>query len=402
VAALPPPDSPLETPCIDPAGAAATQPCRLRAMDRFFAKLTRTAARSATRPLRISQFGDSLVMGDDFTGELRRLLQAQFGDGGHGFFYIGNPDRPYGAAEVGFGVSEEWTVRTVVAGGSSNPLYGLAGAAFVTNGSPTFNASLRDGDRPVDRVGVLYHARDTRGGFDVTGDGQRFARDLTVARGSSGIEWVDLGVEARRVRVSRFRGDWIFFGAVLEHSGPGVVVDNLGMVSGRIHQLMKIGERHWQQQIGARGTDLASFFFGVNDAAEGNGFAARSADYRAKYDGVLRRARGALPDGDCLVISILTRGDRRDGRIVTYASVGQIAAVQQQSALAQGCGFWNAYAAIGGDEGARRWYDASPRLLGGDLSHPTRTGYVRLGAMLYGTLASAYLAWIDRQIAGRP
>jgi hypothetical protein len=67
----------MERPCTDAA-------CQGHALDRFFAKLTRTALKTTARPVRISQFGDSLVMGDDFAGTVRGRLQKAFGEGGHG------------------------------------------------------------------------------------------------------------------------------------------------------------------------------------------------------------------------------------------------------------------------------------------------------------------------------
>lgn len=389
------PSSPLERPCLD-AG------CSGHALDRFFAKLTRTAAGSTGRPVRISQFGDSLVMGDDFAGTVRSNLQKSFGEGGHGFFYIANPERPYAARGYSLGLSGDWKTRTVVTAGSSNRMFGIAGASFAVDGAPAFSARQTDGLQGSTRVGLLYHANDTRGGFDLTAGEQRVARDLAVARGSDGLAWVDLTTPSDRFRISRFRGDFLWYGAVAERSGPGVVVDNMGMVSGRVAQMGKIDRAHWARQLQARGTDLASFFYGVNDAAEGNGFVTRKAEFERAYRDLLRRSRNALPNGDCLAIGILTRGHREGGTVATYPSVGQMTAVQRAAAHAEGCAFWSPYESIGGDEGAAKWNTGSPRLLGSDLAHPTRAGYVKLGSMMTSALLHAYLEWLDGRLGGAP
>ena len=395
VAALDPPKAPMERPCSDPS-------CRGHALDRFFAKLTRTALGSTARPVRISQFGDSLVMGDDFAGTVRGRLQKAFGEGGHGFFYIAHPERPYAARGYSLSLSSDWKIRTVVTAGSSNRNFGLAGASFAVDGAPAFSARQTDGLLPTTRVGLLYHANASRGGFDLAAGDERTARDLSVTQGSDGLEWVDLTKPSDRFRVSRFRGDWLWFGAVAERSGPGVVVDNMGMVSGRVAQMSKIDRAHWARQMAARGTDLASFFYGVNDAAEGNGFVSRKAEFERAYAELLRRSRNALPHGDCLAVGILTRGHREGGTVLTYPSVGQMTAVQRAAAKAEGCAFWSPYENIGGDDGAEKWNSGSPRLLGADLAHPTRSGYVKLGNLLTSALLHAYLEWIDSSLGAHP
>lgn len=395
VAELDPPKSPMERPCTDAA-------CRGHALDRFFAKLTRTALKTTARPLRISQFGDSLVMGDDFAGTVRGRLQKAFGEGGHGFFYIAHPERPYAARGYSLGLSSAWKIRTVVTAGSANRNFGLAGASFAVDGAPSFSARQTDGLLPTTRVGILYHANGARGGFDLSAGDERTARDLEVTRGSDGMEWVDLTTPSERFRISRFRGDWLWFGAVAERSGPGVVVDNMGMVSGRVAQMSKIDPAHWARQLAARGTDLASFFYGVNDAAAGNGFATRTEEFERAYRELLRRSRTALPHGDCLAMGILTRGHRERGTVATYPSVGQMTAVQRAVATAEGCAFWSPYESIGGDKGAAAWNNGSPRLLGADLAHPTRSGYVKLGTMLTAALLHSYLAWIDESLGTHP
>lgn len=395
VAELDPPKSPMERPCTDAA-------CQGHALDRFFAKLTRTALKTTARPVRISQFGDSLVMGDDFAGTVRSRLQKAFGEGGHGFFYIAHPERPYAARGYNVGLSSDWKTRTVVTAGSSNRNFGLAGASFAVDGAPSFSARQTDGLLPTTRVGLLYHANGSRGGFDLAAGDQRTIRDLEVPRGSDGMEWVELTTPSERFRISRFRGDWLWFGAVAERSGPGVVVDNMGMVSGRVAQMSKIDPAHWARQMAVRGTDLASFFYGVNDAAAGNVFASRTEEFERAYRELLRRSRTALPHGDCLAMGILTRGHREGGSVATYPSVGQMTTVQRAVAFTEGCAFWSPYESIGGDKGAAAWNNGSPRLLGADLAHPTRSGYVKLGTMLTSALLHSYLAWIDESLGAQP
>jgi len=70
---------PEAQPIVDPRGVLAS----------FRASLQR--ARSGGGPARILYIGDSAIVGDGLTGELRRRLQARYGDGGHGFLFTGKP-----------------------------------------------------------------------------------------------------------------------------------------------------------------------------------------------------------------------------------------------------------------------------------------------------------------------
>src|SRR6185436_9412541 len=51
----------------------------------FFEQLYRHQRGELPGPVKILQYGDSHTAADEFTGELRTLLQSSFGNGGSGF-----------------------------------------------------------------------------------------------------------------------------------------------------------------------------------------------------------------------------------------------------------------------------------------------------------------------------
>src|ERR1700730_10287826 len=65
------------------------------AMVPFFEQLRRAATGESTGPLSILHSGDSHTAADDWTGSVRLLLQAQFGDGGGGYSFAGRPFTSY-------------------------------------------------------------------------------------------------------------------------------------------------------------------------------------------------------------------------------------------------------------------------------------------------------------------
>src|ERR1700683_5343573 len=66
-------------------------------LDAFYASLRRGQV------TRILHYGDSPTTADSITSEVRRLLQARFGDAGHGFLLIAKPWAWYGHNGMGVG-----------------------------------------------------------------------------------------------------------------------------------------------------------------------------------------------------------------------------------------------------------------------------------------------------------
>ncbi len=66
----------------------------------FFEQLYRHQQGELPGPVRVLQYGDSHTAADDFSGELRSLFQASFGNGGSGFSYAGRPWRGYRRRDV--------------------------------------------------------------------------------------------------------------------------------------------------------------------------------------------------------------------------------------------------------------------------------------------------------------
>ena len=59
-------------------------------------------------PVHIIHFGDSHTAADDFTGGVRELLKARFGDGGSGFSLAGHPFLGYRRFDVHGGGTAGW------------------------------------------------------------------------------------------------------------------------------------------------------------------------------------------------------------------------------------------------------------------------------------------------------
>lgn len=401
----------LVIPCADPPPLSIAQSaddpeattCRRYALDNFYASL-RARALGEPGHTRWMQYGDSLVIGDTFTAELRRLLQKQFGDGGHGWLYIGRPLRPVGAENIRAYPTDAWYVRTIVRNADEGgDLFGLGGAEF----RPTDESDLvvrppRDGEfgKDLKNFYLYYFAppdADTAS-FRLRVDDATAQEEIKTTPGSSGIHHFTVKSDAREIALSGFSSKLRYYGLVSESDG-GVVVDNLGLVSGREEHLLKVNADQWHDQLAFRSPDLVAFFYGVNAASSNaSRMRARAPSYIDNYKKVLARAMKDAPTRDCLVLSLLTRGERDGDKIVPTGAVEILNSAQKTAALHSGCAFFDTPGVMGGPDGTAGWTRQKPPLLGADLSHPTRAGHHVLARHLYTNLIAGFIDYLSRRI----
>jgi hypothetical protein len=102
----------------------------------------------------------------------------------------------------------------------------------------------------------------------------------------------------------------------------------------------------------------------------------------------------------CLVMAPLDHGERKGNRILTRPIVPRMVAAQRNVALAQGCAFFDTYAAMGGDGSIGRWRRVKPPLANSDLAHLTRRGHEVIGDLLYRALIEGYVEYRKRMAGG--
>src|SRR3954466_1466055 len=82
-------------------------------LDSWEAALAAQRAGTATHPLRISWFGDSVTADDHITNVVREKLQALLGDGGPGFVFAAPPHPYNGHFAVVRTVGGTWAIHGV-------------------------------------------------------------------------------------------------------------------------------------------------------------------------------------------------------------------------------------------------------------------------------------------------
>ncbi len=356
----------------------------------FFASLAASARGVATT--RIAWFGDSNIAADGITGTLRARWQQRWGDAGHGFVLVTRGHLPYRHKGIAVSARGAWRLAELLRGGRSDGRYGYGGVLFTAGRGPTSASfsTARSGatGRTASRFAVLYQRhphgarlelRSDDGAvteLDTRGD----ATDDAVAT----LETTD-GPHTFTLRPAG-PGELRVYGAVLERAAPGVVLDSVGIVGARGRRVLAWDATHLAAQVAARRPQLVVVGFGANEASDAwTGEEPWVAETRA----VVRRLRAGAPEAACLVLGAPDQAGppREGGEPRTFPSLPRRVEGQRRAALAEGCAFWDTFAAMGGAGAMIRWRRAG--LGGHDLRHASTAGYDRLAELLDAALLAA-------------
>jgi|GEM_PF-255717 len=374
-----------------------------KALDSFYASLSLTDARQPGAVTRITHYGDSPITNDGITSTVRRLMQEQYGDAGHGFILLDRPWAWYGHQAITFTSGGGWDDNPM-GPGSSTGEFGLGGVSFTANGPGKYArfapASTGDTGKNFSRMEVYYLHEPGGGQFNVSVNNEN---SQTVATGGDAATSGFFEIKARQQGENTFEvksatGSVRLFGAVLENDGPGVVYDSLG-VNGAYAGLLvtAMNEGHWVEQLRHRNPNLVVINYGTNESQYA------SPDQMQRYEKdlreVIRRVREALPNVSILVVSPMDRGKRvPGGKIVTLPAIPLIVEMQRRVALEEHCAFFNTFQAMGGDGTMAKWAAGTGKnhLVGGDLTHPTAEGAEIVGSLIYEAMKDGYTKYKSR------
>lgn len=349
-------------------------------LDRFAKALAAQRAGTATRPLRISWFGDSLTADDSITNVVREKLGALVGKGGPGFVFAA-PPHPYNRHRaVAVTATGSWRVNGISSAVAPDKLLGFGGSAE-SEGS----GSIRLASRTAVASADLHYLAQPRGGrLSVVVDRTVIAEIATAADAKrAAFAQVALPAGTKRVEL-RASGRVRLFGAALE-AASGAVLDNLGVVNATAKQLVKYNlAEHWQNQLAHRDADLVVVMLGTNEAEWLHARGAGMAEHERLYGELLASLRKGNPTASCLVVSPLDQLDWREPSMPPRESVPAMVEAQRRAAKGNGCAFWDVYRWMGGAGSSRQWYKRG--LVVKDFQHPTAAGATRIAEALYAAL----------------
>ncbi|MCP1442851.1 lysophospholipase L1-like esterase [Pseudomonas sp. GGS8] len=342
-------------------------------------KLVRKLKASHSTSVNIVQLGDSHTAADLFTGEMRRLFQEQYGEGGIGFIAAVPVSGTRYNQVVLSTISGQWSLissRNQYSG--EFPLGGYLSLPM-TPGAQV-HIDLRESNERKYRISALYRAlsnsrllvRDAESSFSVellaTSGQWRFGPesnpmslpvDLTITRNQA----VELG-------------GWDIESLV----DSGVTYSALG-VNGATLAILDKWQDGWQRNLQALHPDLLVLAYGGNEAFDDG---LDLALYKAGLNEKLALLRRILPDVVLLLIGPADSIKQRSANSCAGRqpeNLAQIIQIQRQAALKAAALFWDWQAYMGGACSIERWQ--SEHLAQDDLIHLNGEGYRRSAGELY-------------------
>jgi lysophospholipase L1-like esterase len=369
----------------------------------FYRALAGLEQRQGGAPVVILQIGDSHTANDAFSGRLRELFQARFGDAGRGVLPPGIPYRYYRPDRVS--VTETgWTRIGSLTAGTQGP-FGIAGLRQHADRSAAMSLTVGT-DGEFDRVEVEL-LRQPGGGTAIlqldTGD------PIKVSTADSRTEamWVPIpATSLSRGLTVRATGD----GAVdvlawrIARGQPGVIYANLGTIGASVNIMDRWDPQIVGQELRHLSPALIVLAFGTN---EGFRDGTVLSDYAETFAARLRALHEAAPSAAILVIgppdgarhpkSPTEASVCHDPHWATPPQLGPLRAIEQASAARAGAFFWDWSGAMGGPCSMIRWAASVPPLAAPDHVHLFAPGYRATAEKLFDIIMQGY----DRYLALR-
>jgi lysophospholipase L1-like esterase len=373
-------------------------------LDTFYAALAKLDGHAPHAGATVVHFGDSPTTADLITGDVRQQLQQRFGDSGPGFNLIGKPWAWYQHRDIDE-TDKGWKFTTAV-GLMREGAFGIGGVGI--EGGKDASATYKFSGPGPDSVELIWRSQPGAGSVAISADDADVATIDTAqpaeapltqpatmaspptlaaaATTKSGpakplppllpppeFRTVHLPPNTRAVTLRVTQGTVHLYGILFERGRPGLIYDSIGLNGASITVLSRaIAKEMLKQSFAHLHPDLIVINYGTNEA----GFASF---IDKQYEGELRlaiaRVHEAAPMASIMLMSPMDRGERGAGNaIATMETIPKIVAIQQRVAAETGCAFFNTFQAMGGDGTMQRWYEGKPRLVGGDLIHPTPQG----------------------------
>lgn len=360
-------------------GGAAPESAGL-ALARFGRALFALEKQQKSEPVRVVWLGDSHTAADYMTHAVRKPLQERFGNGGPGFVQLGV--EPYRHGGLKLAREGKWRREPASPAGSMKQLdstFGLSGMRVVPE-SVDARVSvelLPSATRGKTSYSVIYRATGAdrlrialRGSDKSESASAKSGRAVGALRvhtlESDAPAALDIGVSG---------GAPELYGVLIESKTPGFVLDTLGINGARAATALAWNEAEWSLALAFRDPSLVVVAYGTNEAAS----TLDGARYQKNLEELVGRIKRAAPNADCLIVGppdMAAVGGGSAPRVIEFDALAKAAAERQ------GCAFFSALSAMGGEGSFARWAKEKPPLAALDRVHLAPSGYERIGSAI--------------------
>ncbi len=372
------------------------------ALDRVFDKLHRLESGQGGR-VGMVQLGASHTAALMFTDEVRERMVKRFGGAGRGFIAAGKGSPRLAKAKVLRDLTGDWTMKDAINADPGQP-WSLTGGRPEGKPGAVMEISFCDGCAPTKDKGhveIYYLEEPKMGRLGVFIDGLQVAelprKAPTAVKGQ--VETFKVEGPSHRIQVKVLGpAPATVFGAAFELDKEGIIYDALGLPGATAIIADNFDKETFVTQLKGRRPDLFVLFYGTNEA----GILDLDPDnLRKHFTSLLQTLKRASDDASCLVVGPTDRAKKLpDNSWADAPSQMKVIRIYRDVATQEGCAFWSARAAMGGNKAMLRWRRMDPPLGNADGVHLTPRGYEWLARLFLDDLLNAYEAPF-KQVVGK-
>lgn len=357
----------------------------------FFEKLMAQRT-GGGKKISVVHIGDSHILGNYLTREVRSRLQREFGDAGRGFVFPYKLAGTSGPADYLVETNCPWSSSNCQRNLAAETNYGISGFKLETNhSSGELTLRLRDTTtsetKLFSKITIFQIKSPENFALDVRDASSAQTAHLYLQDDYSLSFYFDKPVAQATVSARKSDGiqtKFVIDGISLENELSGVIYHSIGVNGAKYMDFARA--RHFARQVASLEPDLIIFSFGTNEG-QGN----TPAEYLLFTMNTLVNKVKEYSPGAQIMLTTPADSYLRGKGFNPYLS--DVSRNIRQFASEKGYALWDLYQISGGEKSAAAWKAGG--LMSSDSVHYSKAGYAVQGKLLYQSIIRAYNAFAE-------
>ncbi len=370
----------------------------------FFDRLFEALENSDEELVDILHYGDSQIETDRITNILRKHWQGKWGGKGPGLVPVVEVVPSSAIKQKERKSFERFTLYGKTDERIEHKRYGLLAAfaqalniedssAFVTFEPSRLGYS---NTRSFHRAGIFYGHTPAPGRVNYWLNDSIIASDTLLV--NSELKYKSI---AFNEKVSSFKIEVVGtaspeFYAVNFGSYKGVQVHNIPMRGSSGTLFKKIDQEQLAKHYQQLNPQLVLLQYGGNSVPYVKD-STQAKNYGRWFAAQIVRLKSLMPEATFVVIGPSDMARKVDDEFLTYPFLTIVRDELKAAALNNGCGFWDIYEVMGGENSMDSWVNADPPLAGKDYVHFTSKGAKEIGELFNQSFMKEYQQWKQRK-----
>jgi lysophospholipase L1-like esterase len=360
----------------------------------FFEKLWLQRTQGG-RKINIVHIGDSHILGNFMTREMRKRMQAAFGDAGRGMIFPYKLINSNGPQDYIISTSARWSGTNCVRDQNELTDYGISGFSAVTSSTGSeISIQLRDTtsstSSPFTKVTVFYRNNDGAPPITIEDENTHQVAVPVIEDGFSKAFYFDRPVSECTIKLAKCSGKKSFWldGVSIDNERAGVIYHSIGVNGAKFSDFARA--KFFALQLKEITPDLVILSFGTNEAQARNS----PTLLQKQMDELTTQITTQWPHACILFTTPADSYLRGKG---FNPNMTDVSTTIKDFALKKDFAYWDLFQIGGGENSAENW--KSNGLMSSDSVHYSRTGYAAQGKLLYMGLISAYNESVNKKVA---